>query len=285
MSQGKPFSIDGLRIHVADCSPAGSLFEELGFAVTPRSQLPGLSNRLVCFTPKDPHGAAFIELLSIDDRSAASAAAVNLLDRGYGPIAAILSSADAQLLAREIGDSRIEPRNIKRRWTLADRALDVSLTTLNVPSAVSPLGWTIIQHRTPEHYRIQEFVEHTNGVTHFGGVIAVAEQPDTIARHFLTLWGGDVSETTGTVYLRIGPGEMRIHTPEALQKLYGVVLKSSAPQLIGAVLETPDIDQVALRTRAPGLIIDRAMSQAYLPPENVFGCLLVFVAPGRASIP
>jgi len=279
---GKPFEIGGLRLHVASSEDSGAQFEALGFLVTQQSRLPGLSNRLVCFVPDDLRGASFIELLSIVDRTRASPAALDLLDAGRGPIAVILSTEDALGLASQLGDERIEPRHIKRKWSLPSQVLDVEVTTLNVPRIVSPLGWAMMQHHTPQHYRIPEFVAHPNGVTRFRGAIAVAPEPERVAQHFRGLWGGDATSRSGRTRLRIGAATLEIYTARGLEEAFGIAVAVTAPKLIGARLEASNQDALMKWMTPKGLIALEGGRGSLLPPTQACNCLLTFVTPGGA---
>lgn len=285
MTSGRPFSIGGLRAHVRSSQEAGTQFEALGFLVTPQSQLPGLTNRLVCFEPPDPRGASFIELLSIVNRATASPAALDLLGTSYGPIATILSSDDAIGLARALKDDRIEPRHIKRKWNLGSRVLDVEVVTLNVPRAISPLGWAMMEHRTPQHYRIPEFVRHPNGVSRFRAAIAVAPRPAEVAQHFRLLWDGTLSVGNGHAQLSIGAATLEIYTPEALQSAFGIAWSSETPQLVGAALEAADHDALIRWVRPKGLVQPNGGRPPHLPSSQACGCLLVFVPPRGTNLP
>jgi hypothetical protein len=282
VNSGKPFEIGGVRLHVGSSEDSGAQFETLGFLVTPKSQLPGLSNRLVCFVPDDPRGASFIELLSIVDRTRASPAALDLLDAGRGPIAVILSTEDAFGLASQLGDERIEPRHINRKWILASQVLNVEVTTLNVPRIVSPLGWTMMQHYTPQHYRIPEFVAHPNSVTRFRGAIAVAPEPEKVAERFRGIWGGEVTGNSGRAKLRIGTATLEIYTSRCLQETSGITVAVSAPKLVGARLEVSDQDVLMRWMKPKGLITLEGARGALLPPSQACGCLLTFETPGEA---
>jgi hypothetical protein len=275
----RPFSIDGLRAHVPNSLSAGTRFEEFGFIVTPQSQLPGLSNRLICFEPHDRRGASFIELLSIEDRRLASSAALDLLGKDFGPTAAILSCDDAVDFAHELEDDRIEPRHITRKWVLPTGTLNVDVTTLNVPRAVSPLGWALMQHRTPEHYRIPEFIQHPNGVKQVRALLAVAPNPNEIAEYFKALWSGEITGTPDRASLRIGFGELRICTPEVLQETFHHTASSLMPHLAGIVLECADPDALEHWMKPRGLLQSGDAGSTYLPAAAALGCILVFVPP------
>jgi hypothetical protein len=251
------------------------MFARLGFAVTPRSRLPGLSNRLICFAPSDQRGASFIELLSIDDRSRASPTALDLLSTGSGPIAAVVCSADVLGLLQKIGDDRIELRDIARTWELPNETLTVHLATLNVPSVVSPFGWAAIEHHTPQHYRIPRFVEHPNGVTGLRAIIAVADEPQAVGLHFQELWQGELRDYQGGVVLRIGTTELRIYSQKMAIKRYGVLVQAGGVRLLGAVLTASDSGK--LPTHLGGLRITED-GEAYLPAASPEGALLAFTA-------
>lgn len=276
MKSSRPFSIDALRAHVGNCSDAGIVFERLGFRVTPRSQLPGLSNRLVCFQPYDLRGASFLELLSIDDRATASPAALNLLGEQFGPVAVVLSSEDALGLSRLLNDERIELKHIQRKWQLSQEVLDVELSTLNIPKAVSPLGWAVVEHRTPQHYRIPQFVEHPNGMKHLKAVICVAPEPDELIEHFGSRWAGTVLKTEWDTRLQVGKSELRIYAPNRLRDVFGISSSGNQPEVVGAVLTFTSLDALKGHLEPAGLAQSKQPQLWHLPQSAACGCLLVF---------
>ena len=249
-----------------------------------------LSNRLVCFSPLDTRGAAFLELLSIDDPSTASPTALNSLGANYGPVAALVASGDALAFARHIDDGRIEPREIRREWTVNGATLDILLTTLNVPQSFSPLGWAAIQFKTPEHYRLPQFIKHQNGAMHLRAIIAVAERPMEVARHFRELWGGVIATAAEFINLRIGAGQLQIYSPQAIADQYGIGHGRSESHLVGAMLEVPTLQVPTLPSFAgaanPSSASFRSLTRrVYVPPALACGCLLVFVPPGNIVSP
>ena len=99
-------AIDHLMIHVPDSQEAGTVFEKLGFAVTPKSIMPGLSNRLICFgdTPYDRGICNYIELMALEDPATAPPPMPQLLG-AYGPVSTVMAIDDAHAVtSRLIGE-------------------------------------------------------------------------------------------------------------------------------------------------------------------------------------
>lgn len=241
---GYPFAIDHLMVRVPDSDAAGRVFEALGFTVTPRSLLPGMSNRLVCFEPRDPRGASFIELISVDNTAAAPASVVEMLGENLGPAAVVVATADAHALARELAATAAisAPLDLARDCDLGAGVVRLSFSVIVARRSGAPLAWNAIQHNTPEHYRIPQFVRHRTGIFHLMSIIAVSPDPLQTARQLESLWRGPFRiDETGCVRLTLGSSELRIYTSDSLKQTYNCeVTTGSEPSLVGIVLKAAD---------------------------------------------
>lgn len=247
--KGPPFAIDHLMVRVPDSEAAGASFEALGFTVTPRSLLPGLSNRLVCFPTEDERAAAFIELISIDDAAAAPEPVVDLLGARHGPAAIVVATEDAEGLARSLAplSDILPPRELSRNWDLGDRTLTLAFSVLIARRRSAPLAWSAIQHRTPEHYRDLQFVTHPAGTFRLHALLAVAPEPLETATQLAKLWGTQtVNVSKEVVVIRLGLRELRICSWDRLFRNYGEKVDTSAA-MVGVVLQTSDPSEVVQR--------------------------------------
>lgn len=238
--RGRPFGIDHLMVRVPDSERAGHVFETLGFTVTPRSTMPGLSNRLVCFPSDDPRGASFIELISVDDPDLAPEPVIDLLGFENGPAAVVVATDDAEGLAVELsGQPGVLPaRDFSRSWELGDRRLDLSFSVLIARRGSAPLSWSAIQHRTPEHYRAVEFLHHPAGSFRLSAILAQAPEPIEAAGAFKVLWGATaLADSPRLARVPLGPCELRVQQPE--------VIADRTPRVLGFALATDQPDRTA----------------------------------------
>ena len=267
---GQPFGIDHLMIRVPDSEAAGRLFETLGFAVTPRSTLPGLSNRLVCFEPDDSRGASFIELISIDDPAAAPEPVIDLLGPENGPAAIVVATENAARLAAELsGRAGIQPaRDLTRSWQVAGELLQLSFSVLIAHRGSAPLGWSAIQHRTPEHYRRSEFLRHTDRGLRLSAILACAPEPVQAAREMSSLWSGRLEPgPASSARVVLGRSELRVGPlTEQLRQ------KGTRARIMGIALSTTDPDPVCDRLVAHPDLVSRLGPRRFLIGVDDWTC-------------
>ncbi len=189
----KILAIDHLMIHVADSEQAGTVFERLGFVVTPKSDLPGLSNRLICFgdTPHERGVCNYIELMALEDPAISPPPMPQLL-KEYGPVSTVLSVDDAHAVhARLIAEGiKIGPvLDLQRDWTLPDGSVVTPAFSVAIPElGQAPVYWNYCLHKTAQHYIRQEFIEHPNSALSFDEVYVVVDEPDAAAAHYVEHW-------------------------------------------------------------------------------------------------
>jgi hypothetical protein len=281
---GAPFAIDHLMIRTADSEAAGEAFAALGFAVTPRSLLPGLSNRLICFPAEDDRAAAFLELISVDDPKAAPEAVRDLLGPNPGPAAVVLATDDAGALAgRLAGRPGIAaPRDFARAWRLGDEVLALRFAVLIAGRESAPLRWCAIQHRTPEHYHRPEFLRHAIGPSRLAALLVASEDPGGTATELAGLWGGAVRlEGPDASELWIGSRAMRIATPARLEDRYGIPARRDGVHLGGAVLQVKAPTEAAAILQARGATLLPAPRGSFtLPADSSRPCPVVLERTG-----
>lgn len=78
-------AFDHLMVMVADEAMAAQEFSKAGFAVTPRSELPGMANRLVCFPSSAGLLPAFLNSCLSNGQKKYLLAFGVLSGRGSGP--------------------------------------------------------------------------------------------------------------------------------------------------------------------------------------------------------
>ena len=150
-------AFDHLMVMVADEAAAAQEFSQAGFTVTPRSELPGMANRLICFPSSAVHAACFVELLSVERpedvppphsevcRFDARAGGYRVGGAGSGRVAAASVS--------EGGWSIRTRRDQAPMDTPTGETLDVALDILIGDDESLPFKWAAVQHYTVEHYQ------------------------------------------------------------------------------------------------------------------------------------
>ncbi|EKF21000.1 VOC family protein [Nitratireductor pacificus] len=278
MSDTGILDIDHLMVSVADSQTAGELFEAMGFTVTPRSILPGLSNRLICFGQLHPGSCNFIELMALDDADKAIPMMPSILLPPGRPVSMVMNTADAEkthaaLQARDYKTS--DPVHLSREWVLPSGEVLRPAFVVIIPGlGQSPFYWNLCQYKTMQHYLRPEFTTHPNGAANLTAVIAVASDPEQVAAHYEPLWG---ARRTGAapVTIRAGSVDLRIYSPDELAATFPGVSHEGGDRLFGFAVSHADPEELAAELRRNGFDPHRAGGGAYLTPDQAGGILMV----------
>jgi hypothetical protein len=180
-------------VMVADEAAAAEEFSRAGFTVTPRSELPGMANRLICFPSSADHAASFIELLSVERPEEVPPRIRSFVGSMLGPVAIVLAVPDLSALQRRLSNKEtgvFGPVEIRRQWTLpTGEKLDVALDILIGDDTSLPFSWAAVQHYTVEHYQRMEFTLHANQLGRLCAVAVSVEDPTLAAERMATLFG------------------------------------------------------------------------------------------------
>ena len=275
--------IDHLMVCVGDSQAAGETFERLGFTVTPKSGLPGLSNRLICFETRNPAYNNFIELMAWEDRAAAPALMNDILTDLEQPVSMVMCSADARSTGEALDRRGFDPypaMDLERDWILPDGRVVTPKFVVSIPKAGrSPLYWNVCEYKNPEVYRQREFLGHANGARRFAGVLAVADDPEAVAGHFRDVWDAG-TEPAGGAVTAVSPGLVPLFllTPDAAEACYGVSVRPERDAAyLGFVIEVENIAGLCSRLSGSGIEFREAGAGSIcLGPENLHGCLVEF---------
>jgi len=250
--------IDHLMVAVDDSQMAGEQFARLGFTVTERSILPGLSNRLICFGPGRQNTCNYIELMSLDDAETAPPPMPTLLPGPERAVSLVMSTSSAAGSADYLGGVGIAATDVidlKRDWPLPSGEVIQPEFSVVIPTpGQAPFYWNLCQHKTPQHYARPEFTTHDNGARRLSAIIAVADDPDAAACHYQQHWGAAIS-CQDPVSVTVGDVTLRIYSPAGFQQTFPGI---AAPQngLAGFAVA--------------------ADSFRLIPPEDACGCVVVF---------
>lgn len=237
--------IDHLMINVPDAEAAGAAFEALGFTVTPLSAMPGLANRLVCFSDTQSQQGVcnYIELMALTDAEVAPPPMPALLGQPLGPVSTVMAADDARAVqARllEAGMNISSVLDLQRDWHLPGGETITPAFAVAIPHLdQSPFYWNFCQHKTPQHYVRSDFVGHKNAVTRLAAVMAVHPDPKEAAMHYRAAWQCQVSGDDPVV-LSPGAVDLEIFSSDAFENCFGEVPR--APCLAALRLKTSDIE-------------------------------------------
>jgi hypothetical protein len=253
-------AFDHLMVMVADEAVAAQKFSQAGFTVTPRSELPGMANRLICFPSDAVHAACFVELLSVERPDDVPPRIRSFVGSMLGPVALVLAVPDLDVCQRHLsqqGMSCVGPMQIRRRWTLpSNQVLDVALSVLIGDESSLPFNWAIVQHHTVDHYRRPEFMSHPNGCEDFRGVMIAVQDPPAVAKTCEALFGsayrlvGQAAivplQNAQLFLIPDKPGGRSAHLPRA--------------SIVGAIVQRAcdciDFDDLTRKSTSPSVIAD-----------------------------
>lgn len=234
MSTGR--RIDHVVLAVRDLDAAASVFEGLGFTLTPRAvheDSMGTSNRLAQFA-----GGNFIELLEVDrPRKLAphdfsqtppffSFGAHNLdFTAAREGISMLVFAGDdaradiARFTAAEI--PTYAPFDFDRLARLPDgREVTVSFSLAFATSPHMPgIAFFVCQNRAPEHFWKPAFQVHANGTQGIQAVYLASGSPERDAIFISRMFGGAVTPFPGGMRVSCGAGqEVRVLGPDAVSE-------------------------------------------------------------------
>ncbi|MEM9011087.1 MAG: VOC family protein [Pseudomonadota bacterium] len=270
--------LDHLMVNVPDAEAAGQTFERLGFTVTPKSVMPGLANRLICFADADPdHGICnYIELMGMTDPAIAPPPMPDLLARAHGPISTVMAVDDAEAVTARLSDQGLgvgPVLHLQRDWHLPGGEVISPAFAVAIPALEQrPFYWNYCQHKTAGHYVRPDFTGHRNAIARLDAVLAVHEAPAEAAAPYAVDWQ---VKPAGEDPVAVAPGRvaLEIHTPAAFAKRFGG--PAPAPGLCGIRLRSRDLQASA--AAMPEAVMEDG--RLLLAPEHAAGTLIEIVGP------
>ena len=276
--------IDHLMLAVKDGAAAGSIFAGMGFTITPRGQLPGMSNHLLCFANTNENVPNFVELMSLDDPAKAPPSMAQALQGPQRPVLMVAASADAKatrnrLTGKGVGVSEVIDG--QRDWTLGDgTVIDLAFSIVLPAGGQAPFYWIACQHKTPQHYLRSDFTTHANGATELSKIIALARDPAAAAQHYVSMWAAGIDDTSavgGPVIVKRGRVALHIHSPESFASTFpGVTPQQDNDNIVGFAVAVANPEKIHHNLTTNGFEPRIAGENVVLDPSQACGCLVVF---------
>jgi len=274
--------IDHLMLSVSDSEEAATVFSRMGFEITPRGQLPGMSNRLICFENHGQNVPNFVEMMSLDDPKTAPPSMAQALETPDRPVLMVAASADAQITHARLDRNGLGVAPViegGRDWTLPDgEVIDLAFSVVLPKVGSTPIYWIACEHKTPQHYLRETFTRHKNGSMLMGKIIAVAQDPSTAARHYHAHWGANLTEqNNGSVIASCGQVQLVIHTPDSFAASFpNIDIARDEDHIVGFAVTVRNIDLVQ-KTLRDNSFTPKALGDALvLDPSQCCGCLVIF---------
>jgi hypothetical protein len=236
-------AFDHLMVMVADEAAAAQDFSQAGFTITPRSELPGMANRLICFPSSAAHAACFIELLSVERPEEVPPRIRSFVGSMLGPVAIVLAVPDLGALQRQLAEKEANvfgPVEIRRQWTLpTGERLDVALDILIGEDNFLPFKWAAVRHYTVQHYQRAAFVLHANGFTRLRAIAISVDDPRIVAERMEALFGCAYRWYGESVIVALGNAQLLMLANGARSL---PTTREGAP-IVGVVLQG-DVDEI-----------------------------------------
>lgn len=276
--------IDHFMISVADSAKAADIFARMGFTITPQGQLPGLSNRLICFAGGRSGAPNFIELMSLDDAEKAPPSMALALKQADRPVLIVAATENAETTHAQLSKTGLEVAPVidgNRDWTLPDgEVLELEFSIVLPEVGQAPFYWIACQHKTPQHYLRKGFVTHKNAGVLLKKIIAVSQNPRSAASHFAENWAASISmpdSKSAPVVVRRGTVELHIFDRHSFDRTYpGVVLQQDEDHLAGISVSVKSLRSLSDILQRGGFQPIVQENAVIIPPSQACGCLVIF---------
>jgi catechol 2,3-dioxygenase-like lactoylglutathione lyase family enzyme len=291
--------IDHLVLCVRDLDAARSVYERLGFTLTPKALHPfGTANSLVQLQGN------FLELLAVADRSLIKSAgkgefafaAFNerFLAAREGMSMLAFASGDARRDQRDFAAAGLDtyaPFDFSRQAVLPDgSAVTVGFSLAFVTETRMPnAAFFVSQQHAPQYFWKPEYQRHRNGAIAVGEVVMAAPDPASFASFFAKLQPGGAVERRGTgLAVKTGRGTLTVLDPAAFAARFpgarfrdGGAPAQGTPHFAAYRLGVEDLTATETLLRANGVATRRHGRTIQLGPVETFGVILEFADAAR----
>jgi catechol 2,3-dioxygenase-like lactoylglutathione lyase family enzyme len=282
--------LDHLVMPLRDLDAASTLYEALGFQLTPRADHAwGTSNRLVQID------GTFLELLTAADPCPQQAVdgdvfsfgAFNqdFLSRHEGISMLVLGSDDPEADRKAFGHAGLAtyaPFSFERIAGQPDGserkvAFDLTFTTHpDVPDA----AFFTCRNRFPENFWKPEYQDHPNGALRIGAVIMVADEPAEL-HEFIEGFSGqrELRSTSFGIECDLGESQIDILSPVGFSAFYGDVFPLDtldSPRIVAFKINVDDIAKIERLANAAGIEVTKRSGMVIVPASAAHGSVLIF---------
>ncbi len=285
--------IDHLVLCVRDLDAASSVYEKLGFTLTPRASHDwGTDNRLVQM------GGCFLEIIEVAHPEKmlppaprqfrfGSFIETYLQQReGFGML--VFESHDAAANRDEFaakGLSDFDRFDFERQAKLPDGSavtVGFSLAFVSRPEAPDAAFFVCQQH-APQYFWKPDYQRHANGAAMVGEVVMVANDPARLRPLFAGLQQPEsVSLEDGILRTETARGWVTAMTPANYETWFGAPAmnwpeRPEGPHLAAFRVVVSDLSAVEKQLQEQSFSYHWAKGGLTIPPEQLFGVTLSFV--------
>jgi len=274
--------IDHTLVGVRDLEAARSVWQRLGFTVTPRGRHIGWGTGNYCIMLE----RGYIELLGIVDASQFTNNLDSFLKSREGLMGLALATDDAGACAAALHASGIAaegPKQLKRLLELPEGTVVPEFALVHpAPDAVPGLRTFVCSHLTPDLIRRKDWLVHPNGATALLGMTIAVDQPRSLVPAWRRLLGDNGIRADGAAMLvETGMGRLLFATPETLSARYRGVAPlpgHARPWAVAMSLGVADLARCERLLRDNGFTPVRLGDGIALSPAATGGLFLEFLA-------
>jgi hypothetical protein len=273
--------IDHVMLISRDLVHARSLYERMGFSVTPLTFHPhGTANHLIVFQRDFLERLGVVAPERLDSRSAAAQV---LLQIREGLAAIALPTSDAKRDREALVRRGLDPSDLysfDRPVRLPDgRETRAIVDTVWAAEPSAPLVQTFLsRQRVPEAVWVPEWQAHPNGARAIAWLTLVADDPAAaLEGHFAAFFDAEVfRDARGRRTLATPRGEIRVLDPDAYEAACGSPAEAIHPYIAGVGIRVVDLDRLVIHLQESGVRHTRSSQCVQILPELTHGALLEF---------
>ena len=281
-------SVNHMGIAVRDLEKACSLYEQLGFTLSPLSvhsgsKAPGeppvpmaTGNRCAIF----PNN--YIEVLGIVNPGAMDWGWERFLDKFQGAHIICFGCTDAEEVRRRLDDSKVANSGVitlQRDIGTEEGMRTARFDCVHVDGAGTPEG--LIQaarHHNPEYLHQPRYLNHANGATSLTEILLVSENPEQTAAHYAVLSGqASTRQEDGSFLIRLPlVTALRFMGPEQAGKYLPGTLMAPAPAMVAATFSVRDLGAARELVVKAGFPVVDGPGRFMVPAEAALGVAHLF---------
>jgi len=273
--------IDHVMLISRDLAQARSVYERMGFTVTPLTSHPhGTANHLILFQHD------FIELLGVvaPERLDSRSAAVQLFLRIREGLAAVaLPTTDAQRDREALIRRGLDPSDLycfDRPVRLPDgREIRAIVDTVWVSEPSAPLVQAFLSRQhVAEAIWVPEWQTHPNGARAIAWLTLVADDPAAgLENYFAAFLDAEMlRDARGRRTFATPRAEVRILGPDDYQAMCGIAAEATRPYIAGVGIRVADLERLVTHLQENGVPHERSSQTVRVLPDSAHGALLEF---------
>lgn len=271
--------LDHAVIAVGDLDAAAAVFRRLGFALTPKGNLPEWAAANYCAM----FAGDYIELLAAAGDGPEAAQLTAFTAGRDGLMSVSLGSDNGAAAAealRKAGLAVPVPRSLSRKL---DDGTTLMFSEVPLPADATPgVPLRVVQHITAERERNPQWLGHANGAFAIASVTAIVPEPPALTAAWDVVFGPHTAVLTDeTVTVHTGRGLIYLTRPDELTQLHPDAELDElppAPALVALAVKVADTDRAAAVLKTNGVAFSRDREGTIrIPPSEACGVFVEMI--------